>query len=137
VPEDAKPNTPKGATAFARWYVEQSSQASVDWDTGVIETYADPTCTVCKDLVSNIRTWQKKGYSNPVRRYVFNSSQVGPGSASGVYVVDLLGKEESRPIYDTNRKVVGQQPAEDSALRVTVRRVNPVWRVHLVQAIVR
>jgi len=106
VPEDAKPNTPEAATAFARWYVEQGSQAAVSWDASVIDAYGDPTCTACSGLASDIRKLQELGYRYAERRYSFIASQVGPTTAQDGYLVDLLGTDRAASLLDSNGTLV-------------------------------
>lgn len=136
VPEDAKPNTPEGATAFARWYLEQASQAAVDWDTGVIDTYANSTCTVCVRLSQDLQQWKSEGLRNPSRRFQFTASQVGPGEQSSTYTVDILGQDNASQIIDNSGKVVKEQLASDVRLRVNLVAADP-WKVVQIVGIVQ
>lgn len=135
MPEDAKPNTPEGATAFARWYVEQSSQATVDWDAGVLEAYSDPGCATCTEMIQIIREWKDGGYRTPFRRYQFESSQVGPGNSPEIYLVDLKGKDLASQVLGPGGGVVREEPESESLVRVTVRRLKESWSVQRIQGI--
>ena len=137
VPEGSKPNTPEGATAFARWYIEQTSKAGVDWDTSAVQAYADDSCVTCKGVADAVQEWKEFGYRHPSPRYEFQASQVGPGPTPDTLDVDLMGRDRAAPILGADGSVVEQLPDKDVPMRITVRWDGSGWKVQQIQAILR
>lgn len=137
IPEAARANTPEGATAFAKWYLEQGSRANVEWDATAIRGLSLPSCKTCAAVVKGVEELKQAGQHERSQRYAPGASQVGPGPSGGSYVVDVLGTYSKMDIVDANGVVVRTLEAEDSALRVTTAWQGSRWAVAEVAVIRR
>jgi hypothetical protein len=134
VPEAARANTPEGATEFAKWYLLQGAQANVDLDSTVLKTYSMPECVTCKAVIQGVEDLKTRGEHEREARFTPGASQVGPGSDSTQYVVDILGSYAAGDVLDSSGKTVRTLPVTEGALRVTTV-WRDGWRIQEVSAI--
>ena len=112
VPAAAREKSEKGAEAFVRYFIQQSSAAWTTPDARLIEDLSDPDCASCRSLAKTASDLQAKGhrYRDDPISVVSVESLVGDGARQNVAATI---KQHPMEVVDTNGKVVSTDAADD------------------------
>lgn len=88
VPPEATPETPQGAAAFTRYYLELLNQAFAAGDASRVRELSDPECDACNNLIKAIEQEEEPGQriEGGDYRVLFAES---PPVENGDVIVDL------------------------------------------------
>ena len=134
VPADALPNTPQGAEAFVRYFLQMLNQGLVRAEPGVLARVSESDCKSCNAYENMMRSAQSNG-----RRFDRNAFVVqevvrvfdtGPGAA---LTVDAVVRQQVVRILDASGNVVDSWSEKTAVLVFDLTRDGEVWRVKEVQ----
>ncbi|GAA1732820.1 DUF6318 family protein [Aeromicrobium alkaliterrae] len=127
LPEAATAETPEGAEAFIRYYVEVLNYTSLTGDTETLQRASDDQCTGCAKYIDLYSSWYASGGSLAGGAWVPLKVDVVPVDAQLVVVVDL--KIESgtlKPDSESAEEAFGE--SEDQLTFVPTN-INGTWKV--------
>lgn len=112
VPAAAREKSEKGAEAFVRYFVQQSSRAWTTPDADLIEALSDTDCKSCASLAKTARQLEEKGhrYRDDPITVVSVAALVGDESRQNVAATI---KQHDMDVVDKDGKVVSSDSADD------------------------
>jgi hypothetical protein len=112
IPAAARPNTPKGAEAFARFYFEQVNEAFKRADAARLQDLTTQACELCKGMAQGVTDMAAKRhhYGGDLAKVNF-TSPVDSTATSQRVLVDA--KQLSVAIVDEEGRKVDQTDAAD------------------------
>ena len=118
MPDEARENTPEGAEAFVRYWVEVLNHATVSGETQILRDHSSSDCTSCQSILDLIDSTYGDGGAIQSEGWKINQMSValGPGNpapASAALVIisspQSFTDSESQPVRRTKG---GRQPID-------------------------
>jgi hypothetical protein len=136
VPPAARANTPAGAEAFARFYLELVNRAWSEPNPDLLRPYVLPTCKTCTRDLQTAEELRRLGHRYAGPAAALGPSVVTPASVPDRRTVQVVLKQLRQVIRDRHGKVVERVPAEKAVLEVTLRRQRSTeWRIATIKVV--
>lgn len=119
VPPEATPETPQGAAAFARYYLELMNEAFASGDSSAVMAVSAAECEGCQNLIGAIERGDEPGETVTGGDYEVVFAEAPPVE-NGDVVVELryaLSEVEVRKADGTVEKIPAE-PAVDAQMRL-------------------
>lgn len=123
MPSEAAAETPEGAAAFARYYLELMNAAFAAGDATEVRRVSDPGCGGCNNLIGAIEEPQKEGERVEGGDYVIGFAEAPPVEAGDVIVQLRYSLEEVR-VYAPDGQLLRRKnavPDVDAEMRLLRR----------------
>lgn len=126
LPPEARANTPAGAEAFVRYWVETLNYAGATGDVGPLRDASAPECAACSGVADRIVDVTAQGGTFVGGRWSVSSTAALPGEA-GTTVVDT----QTSISPQTVREAPGSEPiryAGGDSFKIFVLAFDTQWR---------
>ncbi|MDU0314427.1 DUF6318 family protein [Phycicoccus sp. M110.8] len=127
LPPEATKHTEAGAVAFAKYFLQVSSEAFVEGDGSTVRALSESSCTGCGAIARAADNEYADGLHPATARFVFRDSNVQPSSSGDLRVIDVIGTERSVAMVDAAGAEKRRTKAEPSWTRSTVRWTGREW----------
>lgn len=120
IPSEAVPDTPQGAAAFARFYLELLNQAFAEGDATTVRALSDPGCGTCMNLIGAIEEKPSLGERVEGGDYEVVFAEAPPVEAGDV-IVDVRYSLTEVRVYGPDGALLRSTPAQtniDSQIRL-------------------
>lgn len=129
LPPEALANTPTGAEAFARYYIDVLNEAARTFDPGPLQAISDPRCMTCRAYIQSFED-SAAGAERYEGGHLTVRSVSGATLAEGTQQVLLDYDAEPLKVFDSNGALTVTNPAEtNSTLVIELRRQGDSWVV--------
>ncbi len=135
VPDAARAQTPEGAVEFAKFYVQEASDAYVTADAAVVRELALPQCSGCEVIAGIVDQFRARGAHVREPRLQLEGAQLSSVFAPEGTDVDVVGKELASEAIDSSGTVVQSMPEERTYLRVSLVWGQTGWAVAQVASV--
>ncbi|GAB3446673.1 hypothetical protein GCM10027517_29260 [Phycicoccus ginsengisoli] len=127
LPPEATKHTEAGAIAFAKYFLQVSSEAFVAGDGSTVRALSESSCSGCGAIARAADNEYADGLHPATARFVFQDSNVHPSSSGDLRVIDVIGTEKSVAMVDATGAEKRRTKAEPSWTRSTVRWTGREW----------
>lgn len=133
VPSNARPATPQGAAAFARYYFQQVSRAFTRADGTALTELSDPACGTCRNYIAAAASLRQR--AQHVDGDVIQVVNVESPPVTGAYAfVTVSALVPAHRIVRNDRSLVEALPAGGKLQMILVLHATPIgWRARAVQ----
>lgn len=134
IPAAARANTPEGAEAFVRYFVEQVNRSWQTANSELVRPLASDECTSCTAFMGTADEYKRLGHHYDGVPMAVADSIVSAFSETEGTVVFVYGEQAAAAIVDSSGATVRSIPAAKSNIAVTAR-FGDSWKVTKVQGL--
>lgn len=129
LPSEAAAETPQGAAAFTKYYLELLNQAFRTRDASAVRRVSDPGCGGCSNLIGAIEEPPEEGRRVEGGEYVVKFAEAPPVE-NGDVIVELRYSLTELRILDAAGQILDRKPAvQDVDAQMRLLRRGPSWVV--------
>jgi len=129
LPAEATEKTEAGATAFARYFLERTSQAAHEGDPTLMDGLSSKNCSGCAAFRKLVADRAAKGQHTDINSLRIDLSQALPGSTPSKVVVGLLVTDRRKRVVDKDGQVVQTVRGAKFNTEATLIWVDGSWNV--------
>ena len=112
IPAAARKNTPEGAEAFVRYFVNQSAQAWMEGDADLVESLSDADCESCAELAARADQLKQAGQHYAAAPITVTKVRALTGDESRINVAASI-RQRRVDVVDEGGEVVSSDGADE------------------------
>ncbi len=134
IPAAARAQTPEGAYAFARHFIEQVNAAWTKPQAGLLPPLSTTTCKTCGGFEATASRYvASKTHYDRTPLEVIEVSSHGPATPGPTQTVDVVAHQTPAHVVDGNGKSVGDIAEQRGIFVFDVTWIGNQWRINEIQ----